>query len=254
MNERINSTTPDFAMQLHLARYNYAAKMASGKKVLDIACGPGYGSKMLLDAGATQVIGMDIDNKTINQAQSDYPESGLTFKVGNAEAIELDDASIDMVVSFETIEHLNHPGKFLDEVMRILKPGGKLILSTPNRNITSPLPLFKPGNVFHEHEFKKSELISLIKKSGFKDIQYLGQQSIQKKNLKKFLITQSITQVIRTWGLRKIVNWAKSSSQMEGNHKKFIGDLHHTPDPNLVAVRQADELSFVRYMVVTATK
>ena len=116
----------------HVCRYRFAARHVHGLRVLDIACGEGYGSDGLRAADAAQVIGVDVCEKTCAHARDVY---GLDARIGRAEAIPLPDASVDVVVSFETIEHLVQPQLFLAECARVLAIGGRLIISTPNRPV-----------------------------------------------------------------------------------------------------------------------
>jgi ubiquinone/menaquinone biosynthesis C-methylase UbiE len=149
----------------HFLRYAYLKPFVAGKDVADIACGSGYGSKLLADAGARSVVGMDLDQDAIDYARRHYPADNLHFETGNAENLaNLPDASFDMVVSFETIEHLNHVEDYLVEVRRILRPGGDYIVSTPDRRLASTLyPLRgRPNNPFHVREFTRAELLQLL--------------------------------------------------------------------------------------------
>src|SRR6187431_2556894 len=88
----------------HVHRYLIARELAHNKRVLDIACGEGYGADILAGA-ATQVVGVDIAEKAVSHASSRYIRPNLQFKQGTCHAIPLADSSVDLVVSFETIEH-----------------------------------------------------------------------------------------------------------------------------------------------------
>lgn len=140
----------------HVYRYKFALRFISNKDVLDIASGEGYGTAALAAAGANNVIGIDISEEACEHARRKY---GLDYRVGNAEVIPLDDKSIDAIVSFETIEHLDNPEIFLRECARILKPRGELILSTPNLNAST---VYK-DNEFHKILFGVNEMNLLLK-------------------------------------------------------------------------------------------
>ncbi len=146
----------------HMTRYMSASDLAKGKVVLDIACGTGYGSQ-LLAGSAKKVYGVDVDEATVAYAQKKYPAKNIEYIVGDGERIPLDDNSVDLVVTFETIEHIKDYKQFVREVARVLKPDGLAIVSTPNDLE------FIEGNHFHLHEFKYKELIGLLKTS-FKNI------------------------------------------------------------------------------------
>jgi SAM-dependent methyltransferase len=150
--------------QEHMFRYEYACGFVAGKIVLDVASGSGYGSRMLLDAGAKSVTGVDIDAEAVQYASENYAAPGVSYAVGSAESLSLPDASFDVVVSFETIEHLKHPDLLVDEVRRVLKPGGIFICSTPDRRLASTLyPLRgRPNNSFHVFEYNQREFLRAI--------------------------------------------------------------------------------------------
>ena len=118
----------------HVARYRFAKEFVRGKRVLDIACGEGYGAAGLARAGARSVVGIDVSADVCDHARRKY---GLDARAGDAQAIPLPDRSIDVIVSFETIEHVDQPGVFLGECARVLVPDGMLIVSTPNRPVYS---------------------------------------------------------------------------------------------------------------------
>src|ERR1700757_801313 len=118
----------------HVYRYAFASRFAKGKRILDIACGEGYGAAALQEAGATHVIGVDISESVCQHAHKKY---GLDARPGTGEQIPLQDKSVDVIVSFETIEHVRDAIRFMDECFRVLAPGGTLIISTPNKGVYS---------------------------------------------------------------------------------------------------------------------
>lgn len=152
----------------HVLRYRFAIPFTRGRRVLDIACGEGYGSAALAAGGAASVIGVDVAEEACAHASSRY---GIDARVGSAEAIPLADASVDVVVSFETIEHLNDPARFLEECHRVLAPGGCLVISTPNVDIYHK---GAPANPFHVHEMTAAEFHAHLSQ-GFDSIDMRGQ-------------------------------------------------------------------------------
>jgi len=140
----------------HIQRYLALEGVCAGKKVLDIASGSGYGTQ-ILGGFASEVIGVDISGEAIQYARIHYNSETVEFRQGSCSYIPIEDNSVDVVVSFETIEHLDDYVTFLDEIQRVLSPDGICIISTPN-DIESP-----PENHFHIHEFKYEELDSLLK-------------------------------------------------------------------------------------------
>lgn len=134
----------------HLARYAWAAQFAAGRRVLDAACGAGYGSRTLAAAGAAAVVGVDLDAEVIDAARNGGSEP--SFEVGDIRSLGFDDDEFDLIVSFETIEHVTEPERVLDEFRRVLRPDGLLVISTPNREV------YAPGNPFHLRELAPNEL------------------------------------------------------------------------------------------------
>jgi len=144
-------------------RYLAAADLCHGKKVLDIACGEGYGSD-ILSSTALEVVGVDICRSAIAQAREKYVSDNLTFACGDAYSIPFLDETFDCVVSFETIEHLEKPDQLLAEIKRVLTPDGFLILSSPNKKAFDRRNHCEHGeNIFHKKEMENAELIALIK-------------------------------------------------------------------------------------------
>lgn len=141
----------------HLARYNFAIQKSQNKIVLDIACGTGYGSQILASS-AKNVIGVDLSDEAIEYAKKNYSAKNLIYKQGSAYKIPVDNKSVDMVVSMETIEHLDKPEIFLKEVKRVLRSDGLFIVSTPNDNE------FTDSNIYHIHQFRKNELNLMLSK------------------------------------------------------------------------------------------
>lgn len=142
----------------HVYRYAFAARFARDRIVLDVACGEGYGSAAMLKAGAKSVIGVDLSGEACDHARRKY---GIDARQGSAESLPLGDASVDLVVSFETIEHLTNPSRFVDECARVLGPGGMLVVSTPNRKVYAR-PEIRP-NPFHCSEMDEPEFREVLK-------------------------------------------------------------------------------------------
>jgi SAM-dependent methyltransferase len=163
----------------HCHRYAFARRFANGRRVLDAACGEGYGSALLAEVAAS-VIGIDIDAGVVAQASATYGKNGkVHFEVASASRLPLPDASIDVVVSFETIEHLEAVDQrpMLDEFARVLVPDGVLILSSPNRPEYSEARGY--ANPFHLHELDCDELAQLLQprfpaQRWFRQRRYLG--------------------------------------------------------------------------------
>ncbi len=141
----------------HIVRYESVSPFVKDKVVLDIASGSGYGTAKIAEVAA-QVIGVDVDADAIAYAKQEYGGKNINFLQGDGIKIPLDNDAVDVVVSFETIEHIEDYKQFLQEIKRVLKSGGTLIISSPN-DLESP-----EGNHFHVHEFNFKELHNLLKK------------------------------------------------------------------------------------------
>jgi ubiquinone/menaquinone biosynthesis C-methylase UbiE/uncharacterized coiled-coil protein SlyX len=141
----------------HVSRYEAATELVAGKTVLDVASGSGYGTALLART-AKQVYGVDISQNAVDYATAQYGAANIEFITGAGDDLPLDDASVDVVVSFETIEHIAAYKTFLSEVTRVLKSDGMFIVSTPNDLE------FTPGNHFHLHQFGEDELTNLLRK------------------------------------------------------------------------------------------
>ena len=148
----------------HWHRYAFARRYAEGRRVLDAACGEGYGTA-LLGTNAAEAVGVDIDAGSIRHAQSTYGSSTIRFVEGSCTALPLPDASFDVVVSFETIEHLDASDQppMLAEFARVLKPAGLLIISSPNKRRYSDARDYV--NEFHRHELYRDGLAGLLAKA-----------------------------------------------------------------------------------------
>ena len=147
----------------HLHRYAMYASQATNKTVLDIACGEGYGSAILAQRAA-RVCGVDISNEAVAHAKLTYSPSikNVEFKQGSADAIPYPDAYFDLVTSFETLEHLQPQEQMLAEIKRVLKPGGLLILSTPDKEAYAEAD--GGHNEFHVKELTGVEFRELVGK------------------------------------------------------------------------------------------
>lgn len=140
----------------HFARYAFAARLARNRRVLDVACGAGYGSFELAQV-ARQVIGIDVSEEAVQHAAAAYRHPGLRFEVASAESLPYADGSFDLIVAFEVIEHLKNYRALLSEARRLLAPNGQLVVSTPNRVYYEETRRISGPNPFHEHEFEFEE-------------------------------------------------------------------------------------------------
>lgn len=153
----------------HLHRYAMVAHYANDKVVLDIASGEGYGTN-LISKSAKYVYGVDIDENSVLDAQKKYNHDNLEFRIGSADKIPLEDHSVDVVVSFETIEHHDKHEEMMMEVKRVLKPDGIVIISTPDKYQYTDKQNFH--NEFHVKELYKNEFVELLNRYFKKNVLY----------------------------------------------------------------------------------
>lgn len=176
--------TPDNASyilwQQHINRYAFVLSYVLSKVVLDVACGTGYGTE-LISKMADLVVGVDVSRDALTYAMNHYGKTHNTgFVLADAHNLPFQGSAFDTVVSFETIEHLIHPEVFLQEIRSILKLGGKLIVSTPNRKTTTSTK-GKPANPFHSNEFYADEFSQLLSIFSPK-MQFSGQCNVTLKD------------------------------------------------------------------------
>jgi 2-polyprenyl-3-methyl-5-hydroxy-6-metoxy-1,4-benzoquinol methylase len=198
-------------MKDHLARYHFAAQYCRGMRVLDVATGTGYGANILRQSGAAEVVAVDREQSALNYAADRYGTSGIRWVNGDACALQFK-SEFDVVVSFETIEHLKDPDRFVRECKRVLKPGGMYIVSTPE-NAGGPLV-----SDFHEFEYTREEFRAQLQKH-FHNVVLLGQR-------------RELAMKLRP--LRKLPEqyWETKIRQGRGSHRlfTFLDRLNKAPN------------------------
>ncbi|MGV0741973.1 class I SAM-dependent methyltransferase [Mycolicibacterium sp. XJ870] len=147
----------------HEVVYQRLADRCAGRDVLEAGCGEGYGADLIADV-ARQVIGLDYDEATVAHVRARYPR--VDIRHGNLAELPLPDGSVDVVVNFQVIEHLWDQAQFVGECFRVLRPGGRILISTPNRITFSP-GRDTPLNPFHTRELNAAELTELLETAGF---------------------------------------------------------------------------------------
>ena len=145
----------------HYHRYLLAREFCRGRDVLDVAAGEGYGTALLAQV-ARSAVGVEIDEATVAAARAEFDRPNLRFELGDARALPLPDASVDVAVTFETLEHLAEQDVFLAELRRVLRPDGLLIVSTPDRDVYSPAGA--PPNPYHVLELTQAEFEALLRR------------------------------------------------------------------------------------------
>jgi SAM-dependent methyltransferase len=163
----------------HMASYRFAERYTKGCEVLDYGCGSGYGSAVVA-AEAARVVGVDVSDEAIEHARANFSAPRLEFAPIEADRpLSFPDHSFDTVLSFQVIEHVRDPAAYLSEVRRVLRPGGHLVLTTPERR-TRLLPAQRPWNRWHLTEYSERTLgraltphfsqVELLGMTGSKDV------------------------------------------------------------------------------------
>jgi len=154
--------TPECVREIwyeHFHRYVMAGELASGKRVLDAACGEGYGSAHLARTAKT-VIGIDVSEQTITHASERYQADNLEFQLADVCNLPFEANEFECIVSFETLEHLEDHSGLLKEFRRVLEPGGFLLISSPDKAVYTDRCQYE--NEFHVRELYRDELDALL--------------------------------------------------------------------------------------------
>jgi len=157
----VPGVSPPELVSEHVARYRFAGPLVTGRQVLDLGCGAGYGSEILALAGATGVVAVDLATMAVAQARARHAAPGTRYVVADGQRLPFLAGAVDCVVAFEVLEHVADWEALVQEAHRVLRSDGILILSTPNRltyNESRP----QGANPFHVHEFDRNELRSLL--------------------------------------------------------------------------------------------
>ncbi|MFW2366942.1 MAG: class I SAM-dependent methyltransferase [Desulforhopalus sp.] len=210
----------------HFERYRFACNFAKGKSILDIACGVGYSAPLFIEVGASSYDGVDLGEKQIDYAKRHYGSDNVKFHVDNICTYN-GGKSYDLITCFETIEHVDNYLAALENLFSLLKPGGMLIISSPNRLATSPKALSissKPSNKYHAQEFIPEELVLILQDQGFS----VGQDDVY---------GQRQGRIFRSKIMQKIANIA-------------FGNPKHKASPTIAPITN----KVPRYFVVVAKK
>lgn len=164
--ERFGSgALPIWVHNEHRARWRFASNYVAGKVIADCACGVGLGSAMFAQAGASHVYAFDLSEDAVAAASNNCAQfPSVSVQQADGRKLPLADGSIDLFISFESIEHIDDDRGFLNEVIRVLRPDGDFICSTPNRSITMPGKGLtdSPWNPFHIREYNHAEFQALL--------------------------------------------------------------------------------------------
>jgi ubiquinone/menaquinone biosynthesis C-methylase UbiE len=201
----------------HVHRYDVAVKRLKGnEKILDIACGTGFGSDILAQYTKNTVIGGDIVPEVVAECRETWHRPNLKFEVLDGTKLPYEDGYFDVIVSYETIEHTTQYVEMLNEFNRVLKPNGTAFISTPNFPINSPSG--KVTNPYHTQEFTYDELDKILR-GAFKNVDITGQEYSRYRNASFGKNMASVIEtVLLQRGIRKIpMSW------QDGLMKGLIG-------------------------------
>lgn len=175
--ERQVGTTLDEIRKDHLNRYIFASKYITKPNavIIDGACGVGYGSYVLAQNPNTKLIqSLDISTDALTHAKQYFNNEKIEFKIKNLEDETLDDLQkADYFISFETIEHLPTPEKYIEKISKFIKDDGLFIGSTPNETI---MPFIQQNFLFHTRHFTVEQIDEILKKYGFINVKYFQQK------------------------------------------------------------------------------
>jgi SAM-dependent methyltransferase len=184
----------------HLVVYRWIAERVRGRRVLDMACGEGYGSAELA-RGAASVIGVDANPEAHEHARLRYTRPGLSFDRGLVETYG-EPASFDAVVFLQTIEHVQDPGAVLHHFRELLKPGGVVYVSTPNVLTLAPAGAEKSDNPWHLKEYRPEEFGALCG-SVFGSVELLGLYHARKLRVHELALRAGWDRVHKTLRLTR---------------------------------------------------
>jgi SAM-dependent methyltransferase len=183
----------------HLVVYEWIAARLAGKRVVDMACGEGYGSDLLAERGTAAVVGVDANPEAHEHARLRYVRPNLRFE---RDLVESFTEPADAVVFLQTIEHVQDPGAILEHFKSMLSPGGLIFVSTPNLLTLAPEGAEKSGNPWHVKEYREAEFRELCE-GHFERVEMLGLFHARKLRVHEIAIKLGWDSVHRRLGLTK---------------------------------------------------
>jgi SAM-dependent methyltransferase len=189
----------------HLAVYRWIAALCCGQRVVDMACGEGYGSAVLAEQAAT-VVGVDANPEALEHARLKYTGPNLSFERGLVEEFD-EGAPYDAIVFLQTIEHVERPAELLERFAALLAPGGVAYVSTPNRLTLAPPGASRSDNPWHVREYDPDEYRELVG-TCFRNVELLGVFHARKLRVHEVVIRLGWDRLHPALGLtRRFYRW-----------------------------------------------
>jgi len=170
---------PPWVREQHAARFRFTAPLLAGEDVVECACGDGTSAAALLAGAPASLRGFDVDEAAVEEARARIGDPRACFSTADARELPLEAGSAGVYVCLETIEHVDDAAGLLAEARRVLRPGGLLVLSTPNRAVTNPGAGAdaRPLNTFHVREYVRRDLEALLAPH-FERLEWYGQSPL----------------------------------------------------------------------------
>jgi len=162
LQHEMTSRRQYFEYLLHSYAYEFAADLAEARVVLDFGCNVGYGTN-IISRNAKKAVGIDVSTKAIETATQAYKGENLNFHIFDGQRAPFDDGSFELIVSFQVMEHIIDTSSYLSEIKRLLRPGGMVVITTPNASVRLE-PGMKPWNKYHVREYTANELKATLTK------------------------------------------------------------------------------------------
>lgn len=213
-----------FSGHQHLQRYAFAAGFVPGLDVLDWACGVGYGSHVLAHSGARRVLGGDLSEEALGYAGNHYSSPNLAYARADALAGPPEAGAFDFVVSFETIEHLAQPARFVANIADSLRPSGRLLISAPNALLHSRHPDSPIQNDHHVSEPTYKELVAWLEPR-FRVVRAWEQSPYSDH----FAVSAAVTALDRCQ--RGNYAWCRALNFIEDSLRRLVGKSLPEPSP-----------------------
>lgn len=233
--ERITGTgwLPNWTKWEHLARYEFASKYVKDKTIIDCACGSGIGTQKYMLHSPERIFAIDNNLNSLREAKQKFSTPKCIFLKANATNLPIASSEVDVFISLETVEHIYNDMLFFREIARVLKKGGILICSTPNRTVTNPRSNIsdKPWNPFHIREYSLSEFTNLFF-GQFRIIDCFGQNQVPPffmwfcKMLSAFIGKKGLTIISKILKLRWIILRSKFKHRVQTVADNAIYEYH----------------------------